>query len=141
LQPVEKLLLCETMEKHGQCRIVAGGFSMFPLIRDGDVVGIERRSREHLGPGDIIAFFLNDNLCIHRVVRWDGKPLGACTVRGDAFRDSLYAVPPADILGLAVWRDHAGTRRKLATPIRNRLAARFSLPHFIYSFIRLKLKF
>lgn len=48
-------------------RIPAGGFSMFPYLRKGDLLQVEPISPESLEPGDIIVFQRKEQLIAHRL--------------------------------------------------------------------------
>jgi hypothetical protein len=79
-------LLDGVMARGHTCRFRAGGGSMFPFIRDGDIVSIEPLvGAPRLG--DVLAFRRGpctgaDNLVVHRMV---GRAAGGYRMRGDSY--------------------------------------------------------
>lgn len=62
-----KEMLLEILKKHNKCEVIVGGTSMWPFIRNGDVVSIKNR---HIKPslGTVVALFSGEQLIIHRIV-------------------------------------------------------------------------
>lgn len=70
-----------------QVRIPAGGVSMFPYLRKGDLLQVEPVSPESLEPGDIIVFQRREQLIAHRlsgIERSGSKDDFKATTIGDA---------------------------------------------------------
>lgn len=55
-------------------RFQAGGFSMAPFIKDGDIISVSPISSRLPDPGDVVAFIHPDTklLCVHRVLSFNG---------------------------------------------------------------------
>ena len=87
-------------------RFRAGGSSMHPFIRDGDVITLHPLPENLPRLGDVVAYVQpqNGRLTVHRVV---GKTGHSFLIRGDNLLDGDGAIPEVDILGYvtAVERD------------------------------------
>jgi len=101
-------LIKQALDLHGRFRLKARGGSMYPLIRDGELIEIIPLDPEKVRFGDIImTVFGNERYVIHRVVRLK---------RGEKIfytkGDSIDAVdPPAgpdEFLGIVHWYAHRG---------------------------------
>ena len=138
MRQVEKEILLEAMGKSGFCQVAAGGGSMLPVIRNGDWVRIERKSADRIQRGGILAFFLESDLFIHRIIRVTGRlPEPSFVTRGDSYFGSQCTVPFSQVLGVAVWRERQGRRRRLDQPALNQVLAFISLPiSLIHSVLR-----
>ena len=88
----------DVLRKGASFRFKATGLSMFPLIRDGDVVTVSPLNGNPLRLGDVVAFTPSElqKLVVHRVIK----------IMGDSFLikgDNIYAAdglfPKANILG------------------------------------------
>ncbi|MEM1528622.1 MAG: signal peptidase I [Desulfurococcaceae archaeon] len=85
---------------------VVKGNSMFPLLREGDVVFIVRSNPREIKEGDVIVFWTPDNamLVIHRVievVEVDSTPYYVTKGDNNLFRDVYYpvGVPHSKVVG------------------------------------------
>ncbi len=63
-------------------RFSAGGCSMAPFIRDGDIISVSPPSSHPPGMGDVVAFLHPETkfLCVHRVL---SRNKGALLIQGD----------------------------------------------------------
>jgi hypothetical protein len=76
------------------------GRSMFPFLRDGDVIQVSPSTISDLCVGDIIFYRSGDHMLAHRVVGFITKPVGECArVRGDAFLKEDPPVAEEDLIG------------------------------------------
>jgi len=55
--------------KNGLINLKVHGNSMYPKLKPGDCVFLDINNRSKYKVGDIIVFFQNDNLIIHRLVK------------------------------------------------------------------------
>lgn len=126
-------LVKHALDLHGRFKLKARGGSMFPVIRDGEVIEIIPIDPETIRVGDIVmTVFNNERYVIHRVVRFLKKE---CLIYTKG--DSIDAVdPPAgsdEFLGIVNWYAHKGRmirfRRGLIYKTAPVLAA-FSLASF-----------
>ncbi len=94
-------LLEAVLERGRQFRFRAGGMSMFPFVRNGDVVTISPFQGDEPGVGDIVAFLQDRSrsLALHRVVSVHDR---AYVVRGDSAVCADGRIPGKDILGKVV---------------------------------------
>jgi len=79
-------------------RFRAPGFSMFPFVRDGDVITVSRLPGGSPGLGRVVAFVHpgTAKLVVHRVV---GKEAGSCVTRGDSTTEADGFAAREAILG------------------------------------------
>lgn len=83
LSPEALLTLAQAVLNKGMpFRFRAGGFSMLPFIRDGDVITISPAKNTHISTGDVVAVLhpSDRKVFIHRVVK---KVNGLYLVKGD----------------------------------------------------------
>ncbi len=45
------------------------GFSMIPLVNEGDKITVKKIESSEIEFGDLVAFYVNDNFVIHRIVK------------------------------------------------------------------------
>jgi signal peptidase I len=101
--------LLQTILSRGcDCRFRAGGVSMAPFIRDGDVLTVSPLRERTVRRGDVVAFLhpTTRRLVVHRVVARLGT---RCVVRGDNAPEEDGALQSGDILG-RVTRVQRGSR-------------------------------
>jgi hypothetical protein len=94
-------------------RFRAGGFSMAPFIRDGDIISVSPISSRLPDPGDVVAFLHPETklLCIHRVLSGNN---GAFLIQGDNMPQSPDGViPPEAIMGRVTCVERRGRRVRL----------------------------
>jgi len=102
-------LLVDVLARGASFRFRAGGFSMSPFIRDGDVltvVPVDGRPRR----GDVAAYIrpMNGALAVHRIV---GRKRGALILKGDNERGSDL-VPESGLLGVVNRAERKGREVK-----------------------------
>lgn len=101
-------VLQEMMQKGASCRFRAKGWSMSPLIKDGDVVTISPFSGGRIKVGQVVAVVepRSRRLFVHRVVR---RRRGKYEIKGDnlSFSDGLF--DPSEIIGVVI-RVERGSR-------------------------------
>jgi len=88
-------------------RFRARGFSMYPFIRDGDVISVASPDRRTPGVGQVVAFIHPDTgkLVVHRVLR---RRSAAWLLRGDNVRESDGLVPLDRIVGRVISVERGG---------------------------------
>lgn len=77
--------------------VVTEGTSMRPCLQAGDTVMLEAAGPDELVPGDLIAFFQNGHLVVHRYGGWVRKE-GARWLRQKGDNQEGYGLVPADAL-------------------------------------------
>ena len=102
-------LLGAVMERGARFRFQARGFSMSPLIKDGDVVTVSPLLNRYPGLGDIVAVIhqKTGSLVVHRLV---GKQGGAYLVKGDNAAERDESVAKENILGWVTQVERKGKR-------------------------------
>jgi len=102
-------LIQAVLVRGSSIKIEAGGTSMFPFIRNGDVVTLSALRDKSPRVGDVVAFRVSgsDRLAFHRVA---GKINDRCLIRGDNCEEADGLASKSDILGrvCAVERNGAG---------------------------------
>ncbi len=118
-------LLEAVLAKGVPFRFRARGFSMSPLIRDGDVLTVAPRGEARLRPGDTVAFInpLNGKPAVHRIIRLD---CGSVVVKGDNVAEPDGLVPERDVLGIVTSVERRGKKVRFGLGAEGRLIAFFS---------------
>jgi hypothetical protein len=106
-------------------RFEARGSSMYPAVRDGDVVTVAPLAADGPRTGDVVAFVhaATGGVRLHRVV---GVAAGRFLVKGDNALASDGAVDRDALLGLVVGLERGGRPRRLGPPLLAAAAARLS---------------
>ena len=91
-------LLRDVLAKGASFRFKAKGFSMTPIIKDGDIITVSPCLSAGLRSGDIAAFAhpATDRLVVHRIVGIRG---GSFFVKGDNNGDFDGLIPGSHVLG------------------------------------------
>jgi signal peptidase I len=118
-------------------RLKACGWSMYPFVREGDVLEIAPVPFGEIGIGDIVFYRSGSRLLTHRVVGFvsEGDEV-LIRARGDGFIQADPPVGESDLVGRveAIYRPRRGTERviQLDRGIRHRLGvliARSKIAH------------
>ncbi len=94
-------------------RFSAGGYSMTPFIRDGDVITVSSLASHAPRRGDVVAFVHPETqrLCLHRVLSVHGDSF---FIQGDNMPERPDGVIPREaILGRVTGIERAGRRVRL----------------------------
>jgi len=94
-------------------RFSAGGCSMTPFIRDGDIISVSPPSSRLPGIGDVVAFLHPETklLCIHRVL---SRNNGALLIQGDNSPGNPDGMIPMEaIMGRVTRVERSGRRVRL----------------------------
>ena len=115
-------LLQAVLARGAPFRFRAMGPSMFPFIRDGDVVTVAPLKGIRLRRGDVVACVPPrlDALVIHRVVARRGQ---SYLVKGDATSEADGLVHEADILGRVMRVERRGSEVRLGLGVERHLIA------------------
>jgi signal peptidase I len=91
-------LMREVLGKGASFRFKAKGFSMTPIINDGDIITVSPCLPAGLRSGDIAAFSqpVTDRLVVHRIVGIQG---GSFMVKGDNNENFDGPIPESRVLG------------------------------------------
>jgi len=89
-------LAAEVLRSSGRLRLRVTGWSMFPTIRPGDTLELQRTERDELSTGDIVLFNRDRRLFAHRIWKTDAS---ATVTRGDAMSQADAAVEEKELLG------------------------------------------
>lgn len=118
-------LLKAVLDRGQQFRFRAAGMSMFPFIRNGDVVTVSPLQGEEPGIGDIVAFLQNHDrsLALHRVV---GVEHQSRVTRGDGVLHADGRIPCENILGMVVRIERRGREVRLGIGPERRAIALLS---------------
>jgi len=73
-----------------------GGFCMGPVIVDGATVQVQSRRLADVKKHDIMAYFIDSKLLVHRVLDRTGDFL---TMRGDSESSEKHQISFSDVLG------------------------------------------
>ncbi len=137
LQSLSGTALIELMkavhEKGLPFRFRAGGFSMAPFIRDGDIITVTPCEEKTVQRGDIVAFVHPEagKLVIHRVLK---KRRDCFIVKGDNSAAEDGSVPVRNIMGSVTGIEREGSRIFLGLGLEKRLIAFLSERSLILRF-------
>jgi hypothetical protein len=99
----------------GAClRLGVRGWSMYPFLKDRDVVDVSSVDVNEIAIGDVVAFRSGDRMLAHRVVGVISNERSVCLrVRGDSFRQEDPPVAEVDLLGRVevIYRDRRTGQR------------------------------
>ena len=100
-------LLKAVLEKGKLFRFQAPGFSMYPFIRNNDIITIAPPAGRSLGTGDIVAFLHPDigKLVVHRIIDCSDN---AFLIKGDNTRGADGLVARENIYGTVIRVERAG---------------------------------
>ena len=100
-------LVSVMMEEKASLRTPVRGGSMYPFIRDHDVLTIAPLGGRVLTVGDVAAFKMpgTDRLFIHRIVGRNNRGL---VFKGDSLKKSSGTIPVENVLGLVVCVERDG---------------------------------
>jgi hypothetical protein len=118
-------LLTATLDKGARFRFRAGGPSMSPFVKSGDVITVRRLEPKKLHIGDVLAFThpVTDHLTVHRLI---GKQGRLHTLKGDNIHLADNGVPAANILGVVTRVQRNGKTVRMGTGLGKRLIAGLS---------------
>ena len=96
--PALKELLQSVIRKGFPFRFKAGGFSMSPFIKDGDIVTVSPPGEVPPRIGDVVIFIhpVNGSIVVHRLVAKSGN---AYRVKGDNSPGMTTLLPRENVLG------------------------------------------
>ncbi|MCX9010269.1 MAG: signal peptidase I [Candidatus Methanoperedens sp.] len=108
---LDEVIIGMHLETDSTIRVKITGWSMWPMIGDGTVVGI-KPDRKNIKMGEIVLFRSSGRMITHRVVKTYS---GIFTTKGDAsiFFDS--PVQEQDIIGKTVFIESEGRRINIDT--------------------------
>ena len=103
---VKHALARDVLRSMGEARLPVEGASMFPAIRPGDVLEVERQRAADILPGEVVLFERDGRFLAHRVVEKLGWPASAgeqdrtvLVTRGDRLRQTDPPVGSEEVLG------------------------------------------
>ncbi len=96
------------------------GASMFPSLRQGDLLRVEAVAVDAIKPGQIVAVHFNQRLVAHRVVNVRRPPGAGPEIlgRGDFLLSPVHSMPVEGILGRVVALRRGGRTISLDGPVR-----------------------
>ena len=118
-------LMRGVLDKGKPFRFEARGTSMYPFIREGDVVTVAPLAGPDPRPGDVAAFVQpgTSGVRVHRIVKVEA---GRYFLKGDNALDADGALAREAILGLVVRLERGGRDRPVGATIRTAAIARLS---------------
>jgi len=92
-------LAVEVLRTHGKLRLQVTGWSMFPAVRPGDTLVIDRISTFAVDEGDVVLFGRDRRLFVHQVVAKASHGSYGMLTRGDAMPKPDSPVDDNELLG------------------------------------------
>lgn len=107
----------EILEKGKSVRFTASGWSMRPLIQNGDIVTASPIDGCRVGVGDILLCITEKNgVVAHRMIGWRrNRRRKIALIKGDACLGAPDAIPVKNILGRITSVERNGRRKRLDT--------------------------
>ena len=127
-------LLRDVLGKGASFRFKAKGFSMAPIINDGDIITVSPCLPAGFRSGDIAAFthHVTDRLVVHRIIGIRGESF---IVKGDNNEDIDGHVPGSCVLGRVTRIERDGKSVQLGLGVERRTIAflsRFRILRFLF---------
>ena len=118
-------LLREVLEKGAAFRFKATGFSMTPIVKDGDIITVSPCRPRQLRSGDIAAFVspASDRLVVHRIV---GTQDESFFIKGDNAPGYDGLIHGSRVLGRVTRIERDGCNVRLGLGIERKVLALFS---------------
>ena len=115
-------LLAAVLEKGAPFRFTARGFSMSPIIKDGDIITVHPIHTKNMRVGDIVAILQpnTEKLVVHRFIR---KKDNLIIAMGDNNSDYDEAVPQQQLLGKVKVIERHGAKIRFGLGIERFLIA------------------
>jgi signal peptidase I len=112
------------IERRKPFRFMARGYSMYPFIKDGDVLTVAPLKRPP-HRGDVVAFRFaaTQGLVVHRVV---ASGSGGYAIRGDNSEEPDGVVAPGDVVGVVERVERDGKQVQLGRGVERHLIAALS---------------
>jgi peptidase S24-like protein len=92
----------EVIAKGLSFRFEARGESMFPTVRDGEILHVRPAGRSRLKAGDMVLFRTDGKFKAHRIIRKQGQFL---VTRGDASLDADHLITTQQIVGTVIAKE------------------------------------
>lgn len=113
--PATPEIIAALLEQRTPVSFRAGGPSMNPTVRDGEIVAVQPRPPGAIRRGSVVLYQIHGRLVLHRYTV-NEKRTNRIFVVGDAAVDGGEWIPEADVLGIAasVCRDGKTIRLDVA---------------------------
>jgi hypothetical protein len=92
-------LATQVLCSYGKLRFKANGWSMFPAVRPGDMLVVERVDSFVIAEGDVVLFGRDSRLFAHRVIAKSALGNSGILTRGDAMPQADSPVREHELLG------------------------------------------
>lgn len=114
-----------------QVRIKVGGYSMYPYLRNEDIITVERCSFSELKKGDIIVFKSNNKWIAHRLLKKSsGGNNNTLTARGDTCAKKDPPITENNYIGKVISYSRKSKKKNInnaSSSRKNKLRAELSL--------------
>ena len=108
------LLSKDVLARGASLRFRARGNSMRPFVKDGDMLSIEPTEATKVQIGDVILFWQEGRVLVHRVVKTRIENEGMLMAKGDSHLRPDRPVHPDQVLGKVTSVEREGKRISLA---------------------------
>jgi len=108
-------LTAELLERGTCVRFQAAGHSMYPAIKDGEMIKVEPVEPSHIKKGDIVLYRMKKGVIAHRVVHIERRNGGSpfFVIRGDTLETCDGIVEPRQVIGRVISVERNGRDYKL----------------------------
>lgn len=136
----------ELLNEGATLKVTAGGLSMFPFLRKGDVIYLKKQKKEDYKNGDIVVFKTSEKFIAHRLIKLkkeENKIMALC--KGDSLVKYDKAFPVEQVLGKVISVERNGVKlnylsdrlRKNAQIIAN--LSPYLIPFYCFAWIAFKI--
>ncbi len=129
-------LLRASMSKGAAFSFRAGGFSMSPFIKDGDLITVSPFGDMPPDKGDIVAFLrtTNNSLTVHRLIKRQGIDI---IMKGDNSRSADLPVSESQLFGRVTGIKRGDSGKRLGIGPEKRILAGLSRMGILMPLLRL----
>jgi signal peptidase I len=92
-------LAAEVLAAHGRLRLQVNGWSMFPAIRPGDTLIVDRADHASIVAGEVVLFRRRQRFFVHRAIAPTATQSSALLTRGDAMPQADPPVHEQELIG------------------------------------------
>jgi signal peptidase I len=130
-------LMAELLERGACVRFQATGYSMYPAIKDGEIIKVESVEPFQIKKGDVVLYRMKNGIIAHRVIQIERRNGGApfFLLRGDTLERCDGVVEPRQVIGRVISVERNGYDYELNST-RARIFHKF---WFYTSFLRRRL--
>jgi len=116
----------ELLNSNQRVRLKVGGYSMFPMLREGDEIIVSKCNINEIMPGDVVVFKRNTKWIAHRLLKkTTGNNSTILITKGDSCKLNDEPFNENNLCGKVVLFYRKGKEKKI-NPSLNNIAVKYS---------------